>query len=255
VKPSALHRHFRTLPIVPLSAITGDAPLLVVAPHQDDESLGCGGLIAAACAAGTPPIVVFVTDGAASHPGSLRFGPTARRDIREREARHAATALGLTADRLMFLRLPDGAAPHQGSAFGDAVDEIARIAEADGSRTICAPWEHDPHGDHVASHKMGRAAAERVGARLLSYPVWGWTLTNMVDLPAPMPEGMAPEGMAPEGMRLDVSDHLSAKRAAIAAHASQHGFVITDDPGGFVLPPEFLALFDTPFEVYLRAAG
>ena len=90
---------------------------MVLAPHPDDESLGCGGMIAAACEAGTPPVVVFITDGAASHPGSRRFDATARRDIREQEARRAAAVLGLAEDRLVFLRLPDGAAPHEGPAF------------------------------------------------------------------------------------------------------------------------------------------
>ncbi len=128
MKPSDVHRHFRALPFVPLRAITGGASPMVLAPHPDDESLGCGGMIAAACEAGTPPVVVFVTDGAASHPGSRRFGATARRDIREQEARRAAAALGLAEDRLVFLRLPDGAAPHEGPAFDAAVSEIVRLA-------------------------------------------------------------------------------------------------------------------------------
>lgn len=241
MKPSELHRHFRELPVASLTAITGGAPGVILAPHQDDESLGCGGLIAAACQAGMPPLAVFLTDGAASHPGSRRFGPAARRAIREQEARHAALALGLSDDRLVFLRLPDGAAPHEGAAFDAAVLRIARCVETEHGRVIFAPWQHDPHGDHVAAHRMAKAAAARIGARLLSYPVWGWTLNDDTELPGPFPNGM----------RFNIAGQLDAKRAAIAAHASQHGKVITDDPGGFTISPEFLALFDGPFEVFL----
>lgn len=241
MKPSELHRHFRELPPRSLAAIAGDVPGLVVAPHQDDESLGCGGLIAAACQAGVPPLVVFVTDGAASHPQSRRFGAGARRAIREQEARIGAAALGLSEERLVFLRLPDGSAPHGGATFDAAVLRIVQLLEREHSRVIFAPWKHDPHGDHVAAHRMAAAAAKRTGARLLSYPVWGWTLTDETELPGPLPDGM----------RLDITEQLEAKRAAIAAHASQHGKVITDDPDGFVMPPEFLALFDVPFEVFL----
>ncbi len=53
------------------------------------------------------------------------------------------------------------------------------------------------------------------------------------------------------GWRLDVTAHLPAKRRAIAAHASQYGRRITDDPRGFQLPTELLRAFDTPWETFL----
>ena len=245
MRPSELHRHFRELPLASLAALAGDTAAVILAPHQDDESLGCGGLIASACQAGMPPLVVFITDGAASHPGSRRFGPAARCAIREQEARNSAAVLGLTDDRLVFLRLPDGAAPHDGVAFDAAVLRIGQLVERESSRAIFAPWQHDPHGDHVAAYRMAKAAAGRTGARLLSYPVWGWTLSDETELPDALPNGM----------RLDIAGQLGVKRAAIAAHASQHGKVITDDPGGFTISAEFLALFDVPFEVFLWDAA
>ena len=42
--------------------------VLILAPHPDDEALGCGGLIARLCANGNPPHVVIMTGGG----GSLR---------------------------------------------------------------------------------------------------------------------------------------------------------------------------------------
>ena len=45
--------------------------------------------------------------------------------------------------------------------------------------------------------------------------------------------------------------HLPAKRRAVAAHRSQITRLIDDDPAGFQLPPELLALAFRPFEVFL----
>ena len=64
------------------------------------------------------------------------------------------------------------------------------------------------------------------GSNRLSIPIWGWTL----DADAPIEESTE------HGWRLDVTAHLPAKRRAIAAHASQYGGLITDDPRGFQLP-------------------
>src|SRR5579885_2284019 len=44
-----------------------DAPALIIAPHHDDETLGCGGVIALKRAAGVPVQVVILTDGSRSH--------------------------------------------------------------------------------------------------------------------------------------------------------------------------------------------
>jgi hypothetical protein len=49
-----------------------------------------------------------------------------------------------------------------------------------------------------------------------------------------------------------VTARLGAKRRAIAAHASQHGRVVHDDPTGFRLPASLLAALTGPYEVYLR---
>ena len=54
------------------------------------------------------------------------------------------------------------------------------------------------------------------------------------------------------GGRLAIGAHVGAKRRAISAHRSQHGLVVRDDPGGFVLPRALLHHFEEPWEVFLR---
>ena len=85
--------------------------------------------------------------------------------------------------------------------------------------------------------------ASAVPIRLLFYPVWGWTLD---------PDTLVPTAPG-AGCRLDISFFLAAKLAAIQAHRSQYGDLISDDPNAFRLPAALLSAFDTPFETFLNA--
>ena len=226
-----------SFPWANLHAITRDAPPLILSPHQDDESLGCGGLIAACAARGIPPVIVWITDGTQSHPSSGRFNPAGRRQIREAEARQAAAILGVPPSRLHFLRFPDQAAPSRGPKFAAAVRRLAEIAAAHGCRAVLAPWSQDPHPDHAATRQI----AARIVLPQWRYLIWGWTIPPDASLP----------DEAPHGLRLDVTRLVHAKRQAIAAHRSQHGHVFTDAAEGCILSAEFLAFFDRPWEVFL----
>ena len=73
--------------------LTGSAAVLVVAPHPDDETLGAGGLIAAAADAGLPVHVVLVSLGEGSHPDSPTTTPDELARRRAAEFRDALAAL------------------------------------------------------------------------------------------------------------------------------------------------------------------
>ena len=228
------------LPLADIESIFGHGRTLILAPHPDDVSLGCGGLIAELCRIGRPPLVVMLTDGTGSHPNSPRVNAPALRRLREREAADALWRLGLTdPGARVFMRLRDTAAPHDGPEFDRAVCRIAGLAAK--CETICAPWGHDPHCDHEAAHLMAIAVAAQTGVRHLAYPVWGWTLPGDTMLPT----------TCGQGWRIDITRAVAAKKSAVAAHRSQHGGMI-DDPAGFSLPPALLDACLRPYEVFLR---
>ena len=237
-----LHRAWRALPEGQLDDIIGSGTCLVLAPHPDDESLGCGGLIAACVAANRPPLVVVLTDGAGSHPGSVAYPPDRLRAVRAKEVSDAVTLLGLPAARLVLLKQPDTAVPHDGPMFDALVTTLTALVDQEPDCTaILAPWRQDPHCDHEAASRLADAVAVATGIRHSAYPVWGWTLAD----DAPVPDDQ------PNGVRLDIAQFLPAKRSAIQAHQSQYGGLITDDPNGFILPPQLLSAFDSPFETFL----
>lgn len=229
----------RALPVGSLQAITlGRA--LILAPHPDDESLGCGGLIAEACAQGEPPVVAVLTDGAGSHPRSRAYPPARLRATREAETLAAVACLGLPRGRVVFLRMPDTRAPSEGPALREVASGLASLVRRHGCRSILSSWAHDPHCDHLAAHRIAAATARATGIAHRAYPVWGLTLA---------PGSFVRGGAA--GLRLEMGRHLPAKRRAIRCHRSQYAGLIEDDPSGFQMQPGFMALFDTPTEIYL----
>jgi LmbE family N-acetylglucosaminyl deacetylase len=225
------------LPDAEIDTILGGERPLILAPHADDESLGCGGLITACCERGQQPVVAILTDGAASHPGSTQYPPERLRQLRAAEARQAVATLGLDSENLVFLNYPDTRLPSSLAVS----EQVATLARDRGCTVILAPWLYDPHCDHEAAAIMARAAARRARCRLLSYPVWGWLLPP--DQPLPV------KRIA--GYKLPIAEYLPVKRTAVAAHASQYSTLIDDSPQGFRLPPELLSIFERPYEVFL----
>lgn len=107
-------------PLSPLVLKQGDR-ILVLAPHPDDEVLGCGGILQEAAERKLPARVVFLTNGDNNelsfllyrkHPVLMPKAVRGMGEMRRQEALKAARALGLPADRLTFLGYPDWGTLH-----------------------------------------------------------------------------------------------------------------------------------------------
>ncbi len=234
------------VPLLPPETVCSWGSTVVVAPHPDDESLGCGGAIALLSAYDVPVHVLFISDGTKSHPTSQKYPPARLRDLRESEAREALARLGVPAAASAFLRLPDGAVPSDSAiGFAEAVRGCRAYLEDVTPQTILLPWRRDPHPDHRATSQIIQAALAELTnkPRVLEYPVWAWERAAPEDLPQPHETA---------AFRLDIGSVAVVKRQAIAAHVSQVTHLIDDDPLGFWLSPEVLAHFERPWEVYLE---
>lgn len=227
---------------------------LVVAPHPDDESLGCGGAIALLRQQEQTVYVLFISDGSMSHPNSQKYPAEARRDLREQEAQNALAILGVTTSNITFLRLPDTQVPTYPSvssaksvcAFNEAVITIHKHLLRLRPQTLLVPWRRDPHGDHRATWQLLRAAVDRTDFSMhwIEYPIWVWETTQPEDLPN------AADG---KWFKLAIADVLSQKEQAIAAHISQTTALIDDDPEGFTLSPKMISHFTQPYEYYFES--
>lgn len=212
-------------------------PIVLVAPHPDDELLATGATLAAASGAGVEIRVVAATDGEMSHPN---LSDARRRELVARrlaETSTAYTAAGIEATRTR-LSLPDFGADADPDGWGVALAEgLAPLL--DGAAVCLAPWDHDGHPDHDACGRTAATLATDAGVPLISFPVWSWNWDDPDDPRIPFHRAA----------RFDLdSGLLDRKRAGIAAYASQ---TRPEDGHRPVLPAAFLAHFTRPAEVFL----
>jgi LmbE family N-acetylglucosaminyl deacetylase len=142
------------------------ARLLVLAPHPDDEVLGCGRLMRRVAAAGGQVVVAWLTDGGASH-GELNAPE--RRDLagrRQIEALGGLAELGVTPAATCFMGYPDGAlAAVEAKTLASRLQALCDSHRID---TVVVTDDGDGHADHRAAFAIARRLA--VG-RLFAYPI------------------------------------------------------------------------------------
>ncbi|MCP4655789.1 MAG: glycosyltransferase [bacterium] len=177
---------------------------LVLAPHFDDEVLGCGGLVAQLTAAGAVVRVLFLSDGSGDAPAETDRADYSSR--RRREAGQAAKVLGLAG--IDHLDLPDG-------SLDQRVDEMAQgikralLSLRPELLLVTSPLEGSP--DHraafLAVHQLlggvrpGHELAALVAKlRILAYEVNQPLYPNLL---------------------VDVSDQVPTIEQAMACYASQ----------------------------------
>ncbi len=223
--------------------------VLVVAPHPDDDVIGCGGTLSRLARRDARISVSYITDGSASHVKSRRFPPAVLRDIREGEARAALRVLGIHSEP-QFLRAPDSGLARLGADARDQlIATLARRIIALRAQVIFAPWARDPHPDHVVTAAIVQAAVTASGRKpvLYSYGVWLPLRGTAADQPHEHEVRICE-------VRLRATE-IEGKRAAIMEHRSQTGALIDDDPDGFRMDAEMLALWLGPKERFFVAGA
>lgn len=223
--------------------------VLVVAAHPDDDTIGCGGTMAMVSAAGGTVGVAYLTDGSQSHPGSRRFSPADVAAIRENEALRALEELGVTEDPLFF-RLPDSAlASLDGDERTRVVSRLAEFVRSFEPDLILAPWDRDPHADHIAAAGIARLAVQAAlrPAAFAGYDVWLSIRGAARDRPQPGEVTVATVNLS-AGAR-------EAKRRALYAHRSQTSDLIDDDPKAFRITPDLAERWLGSNETFFFSAG
>jgi LmbE family N-acetylglucosaminyl deacetylase len=194
------------------SPFEGD--LLVCAPHMDDETLGCGMLIARH-AAHHRVQVLFATNGARSPepPADQPQAAAGLPAVREAEAVQALEILGVPRSNIEFLGLPDGALRQHQAELGRLVAErVQRSSIAH----VLVPFRYDRHPDHLALNRSVTAeqAGGQLGASVVEYFVYTqWRLLGSGDVR----DYVKPADL----VRLRSEEAAERKRRALACYRSQ----------------------------------
>ena len=222
----------------------GEASTVVIAPHQDDETLACGGLIARKRSEGLPVHVIFITDGSASHLGHAQLTPAAIAALRRNEAMQAMACLGVERSTVHFLDEPDG------TLKGIAADRreflVERLGALLGSIApgeIFLPCNPDGSSEHDAAFEFVLAAVARAGVRPVTwqYPVWAWWNPLLL---------LRTWRTHRDCRRLPLEDYWQAKQQAVRCYRSQ---IIPLPPSPTpALPPDLVDIFLSDTEFFFR---
>lgn len=210
--------------------------LVVVVAHPDDETFGCGSLIAAAALAGATVTVVCATAGELGE-STMTVARHELGRIRERELHSAAAVLG--AARVVLLGYTDSgfdgpAAPGSlcAAPLDDVADRIAEELERLEPDVVLVLDGSDGHRDHLAIRDAVRAALDRRPAppvRLFEHVLirslmHEWVAARRVAAGADDPYVDLPDIGRPddEVTHVVATEHVLARRErAISMHASQ----------------------------------
>jgi LmbE family N-acetylglucosaminyl deacetylase len=163
--------------LYPFSATDpSSADALVIAPHPDDESIGCGGTIARHVQAGSRIKVIFLTDGEMGDE-KQRFGRDYPR-MRKTAAVNALAALGVVTHE--FWSFPDG-------RLRESVPKIAErmllSLQEFPAQLAYVPSPFEAHPDHRAAFQALWGIRETIDVALVAYEVLTPLLPNtLVDI-------------------------------------------------------------------------
>lgn len=155
-----------------------DAPfgnsMLVVAPHQDDEVIGCGGAMALQRRCGRAMHVVVLQDGADEHE-QVSLTRERLREMRNAESRAAARVIN--AKEPVFLGHRD--LRRESTSIESELRELIVSNRID---TVFTPFVLDGHPDHRACNAVVANVLHEIvrDVRILQYEVWANCIPNVV---------------------------------------------------------------------------
>ncbi len=224
----------------------GVSACVVLAPHPDDETLGCGATIAGLAGSGVDVAVIVATDGRA---GGVGVDREQLGRVRLEELMEATAELGLTADRVRSWGLEDGTLSRQSDKLRALIRQSLEELTVD---TVFVTCRIDPHPDHSALAAAAFDVFSRRGGQILEYPVWSRLRPARALLSTAAPRYFT--SRAHEVVRVGAAGSLERKTAALESYRSQlrNGAADRLNASGGVIDDSFYAMFLRGEECFAR---
>lgn len=211
--------------------------ILIVAPHPDDEILGCGGLMQQLIMLNCQLVIVAVSNGTQSHPHSTKYSPDQLDQIRPQESLAALQRLDISEYvQRIALNLPDGQIHLHREHLWQELDKLVKAEDI----LICS-YAQDGHPDHEAVGKTVQAFALAHDMSYLHVLIWAWHWARPLD----------PRIHWQKARAYNLTQaQLIKKRQAIMQFKSQ---IEADESTGnaAILSPAIIERLLMPWEVYL----
>ena len=162
---AVLHLFYRFRPALSLTDKT-----VIIAPHPDDEVIGCAGLIQALVERGTPPHVIILTGGEGSHRGCCN---TSAEDIiaaRHQLTLDAAATLGLSLSHIHCLHYPDGGVALE----HPETERLQTLLSELVPQSVFVPHRGEGWSDHLQAAEIAKHLLKGQDVSIYEYCVWMW---------------------------------------------------------------------------------
>ena len=145
-----------------------DGKVLIVAPHPDDEVIGCGGLITRLVKGGNIPEIIVMTGGEGSHG---KDGMDAGTLIKARRGltRNALSVLGVPESNLHELDFKDGGI----SSDSEQVPRLKGLIDSMAPDIVLVPHWGEGWSDHVLTARIVKGLVPS-SVQVWEYCVWMW---------------------------------------------------------------------------------
>ena len=169
-----LIRYFRVVVLRLLYRFRSALPLtdktIIIAPHPDDEVIGCAGLMQALVERGTPPHVIILTGGEGSHRGCCDTSAEEIIAARHQLTLKAAATLGLPESHIHCLHYPDGGVALEHSETEKLQALLSELAP----QSVFVPHRGEGWSDHLQAAEIVKHLLKGQDASIYEYCVWMW---------------------------------------------------------------------------------